>query len=111
MGPMAKDILIYCISWSMEKRNRSGPIGPWLRTSCDVLAFTNRGTAGKDYDALCEALDRTTVKTNIPAGDEEKGTLRIAASVAHLYACQLSPILIYSHILGRALSIELRTEF
>ena len=27
-------------------------------TSYELLVFTNRGTAGKDYDALCEAIDR-----------------------------------------------------
>jgi plasmid replication initiation protein len=54
-----KDILIYCISQIMEKLKRSEPISPRLRiTSRDLLVFTNRGTAGKDYDALCEALDR-----------------------------------------------------
>jgi plasmid replication initiation protein len=71
-----KDILIYCISQIMEKLKRSELISPRLRiTSHDLLVFTNRGTAGKDYDALCEALDRlegTRIKTNIRTGDEEE---------------------------------------
>jgi plasmid replication initiation protein len=71
-----KDILIYCISQVMEKLKRGEPVGPRLRiTSHDLLVFTNRGTAGKDYDALCDALDRlegTRIKTNIVTGGEDQ---------------------------------------
>ncbi len=71
-----KDILIYCISQLMEKLKRGEKVGPRVRiTSHDLLIFTNRGTAGKDYDALCEAIDRlagTRIKTNIMTGDEEQ---------------------------------------
>jgi plasmid replication initiation protein len=71
-----KDILIYCISQLMEKLKRSEPVGHRVRiTSRDLLVFTNRGTAGKDYTALCEAIDRlagTRIKTNIRTGDEEQ---------------------------------------
>src|SRR5580698_9980381 len=71
-----KDILIYCISQLMEKLKRNEPVGHRVRiTSRDLLVFTNRGTAGKDYDALCEAIDRlagTRIKTNIKTGDEEQ---------------------------------------
>jgi hypothetical protein len=71
-----KDILIYCISQLMEKLKRNEPVGHRVRiTSHDLLVFTNRGTAGKDYQALCEALDRlagTRIKTNIRTGDEEQ---------------------------------------
>jgi plasmid replication initiation protein len=71
-----KDILIYCISQLMEKMKRGERVGPRLRlTSYDLLVFTNRGTAGKDYNALCEALDRlegTRIKTNIRTGGEEE---------------------------------------
>jgi plasmid replication initiation protein len=71
-----KDILIYCISQLMEKLKRNEPVGHRIRiTSHDLLVFTNRGTAGKDYQALCEALDRlagTRIKTNIKTGDEEQ---------------------------------------
>src|SRR3984957_19357972 len=71
-----KDILIYCISQLMEKLKRNEPVGHRVRiTSRDLLVFTNRGTAGKDYHALCEALDRlagTRIKTNIRTGEEEQ---------------------------------------
>src|SRR5215469_12723508 len=71
-----KDILIYCISQLMEKLKRGEDVGPRLRiTSYDLLVFTNRGTAGKDYEALCEAIDRlagTRITTNIRTGDEEQ---------------------------------------
>jgi len=43
--------------------------------SRDLLIFTNRGTAGKDYEALQEAFERirgTTISTNIRTGDEEQ---------------------------------------
>jgi plasmid replication initiation protein len=71
-----KDILIYCISQIMEKVKRKEPVGPRIRiTSHDLLVFTNRGTSGKDYDALCEAIDRlagTRITTNIRTGEEEQ---------------------------------------
>jgi Replication initiator protein A len=71
-----KDILIYVISQVMDKLKRGEPVGHRVRiTSHDLLVFTNRGTAGKDYRALCEALDRlagTRIKTNIRTGDEEQ---------------------------------------
>lgn len=71
-----KDILIYCISQLMDKLKRGEPVGPRIRiTSYELLVFTNRGTAGKDYNALCEAIDRlagTRITTNIRTGDEEQ---------------------------------------
>jgi hypothetical protein len=71
-----KDILIYCISQLMGKLNRNEPVGPRVHiTSYDLLRFTNRGTAGKDYNALCEAIARlagTRITTNIRTGDEEQ---------------------------------------
>src|SRR5580692_416425 len=71
-----KDILIYCISQVIEKLKRGEPVGQRLRiTSRDLLVFTNRGTSGKDYDALCEGIDRlagTRITTNIRTGDEEQ---------------------------------------
>jgi plasmid replication initiation protein len=71
-----KDILIYCVSQLMEKRKCNEPVGPRVRvTSYDLLAFTNRGTSGKDYKALCEAIDRlagTRITPNIRTGDEEQ---------------------------------------
>jgi Replication initiator protein A len=71
-----KDVLIYAISQLMEKMKRGEPVSSRLRiTSYELLIFTNRGTAGKDYDALCEAIDRlagTRITTNIRTGDEEQ---------------------------------------
>ena len=71
-----KDILIYCISQIMEKLKRKEPVSQRVRiTSYDLLVFTNRGTSGRDYDALCEAIDRlagTRITTNIRTGDEEQ---------------------------------------
>jgi hypothetical protein len=55
-----KDILIYCISRLMEKLKRNEAVSPRVRIpSRDLLMFTNRGTAGKDYTALCEAIVRS----------------------------------------------------
>ena len=71
-----KDILIYAISQIMAKFNMGEEISRRVRISArEVLMFTNRGTAGKDYNALCEAFDRlggTRIKTNIVTGDEEQ---------------------------------------
>jgi len=71
-----KDILIYCISQIMEKLKQKEKVSQRVRiTSYDLLVFTNRGTSGRDYDALCEAIDRlagTRITTNIRTGDEEQ---------------------------------------
>ena len=71
-----KDILIYCISQIMAKLNRNEAVGQRLRiTSRDLLVFTNRGTSGRDYLALLDALDRlegTRIRTNIRVDDEEQ---------------------------------------
>ena len=71
-----KDILIYCISQIMHKYNRGERVSRRVRVnSRELLIFTNRGTAGKDYAALCEAIDRlagTRISTNIRTGDEEQ---------------------------------------
>ncbi|AMY72152.1 plasmid replication initiator protein RepA (plasmid) [Frigidibacter mobilis] len=71
-----KDILIYCISQIMAKLKNGEPVSKRVRiNSRDLLVFTNRGTAGKDYEALQEALERirgTTISTNIRTGKEEQ---------------------------------------
>jgi plasmid replication initiation protein len=71
-----KDILIYCISQIMAKLNRGEPVSHRVRISSrDLLIFTNRGTSGRDYLALIEALDRlegTRIRTNIRTGEEEQ---------------------------------------
>jgi plasmid replication initiation protein len=71
-----KDILIYCISKLMQALKNGEPIGPRVRiTAYDLLRFTNRGTSGRDYKSLSQAIDRlsgTRIKTNIRTGDEEQ---------------------------------------
>lgn len=71
-----KDILIYCISQIMHKLNNGERVSKRVRiNSRELLIFTNRGTAGKDYKALIESLERirgTTISTNIRTGDEEQ---------------------------------------
>lgn len=71
-----KDILIYCISQLMHRLRNGETVSQRVRiNSRDLLIFTNRGTAGKDYAALVEAIDRlagTRISTNIRTGDEEQ---------------------------------------
>ena len=71
-----KDILIYCISQIMAKIKRNEPVSQRVRISSrDLLMFTNRGTSGRDYMALIEALDRlegTRIRTNIVTGEDEQ---------------------------------------
>ena len=69
-----KDILIFCISQLMDRRNRDEKIGPVVRiTTHDLFVSTNRQTGGITYQRLEHALDRlagTRIKTNITTGDE-----------------------------------------
>ena len=71
-----KDILIYCISKAMDKVRRGETASKRVDLNThELLRFTNRGTAGKDYKAIVEALDRlngTIISTNIRTGDEEQ---------------------------------------
>ena len=71
-----KDILIYCISQIMAKLRKGEKVSQRVHiNSHDLLVFTNRGTAGKDYLALSEAIDRlagTRISTNICTGDVEQ---------------------------------------
>ena len=71
-----KDILIYCVSQLMAKLNRGERVTKRLKICCyDLLIFTNRGTAGKDYKALSNALSRlagTTISTNIRINEKEE---------------------------------------
>ena len=71
-----KDILIYCISQIMAKLRRGERVSQRVRiNSRELLIFANRGTSGRDYTALVEALDRlegTRIRTNIQTGDEEQ---------------------------------------
>jgi plasmid replication initiation protein len=60
----------------MHKLRKGETISPRVRINThELLIFTNRGTAGKDYAALVEAIDRlsgTRISTNIRTGDEEQ---------------------------------------
>jgi len=71
-----KDILIYCISQLIDKMKRNEQVGPRIRiNSHELLKFTNRGKAGKDYIALGEAIHRlagTRITTNIRTAGEEQ---------------------------------------
>ena len=70
-----KDVLIYCTSKLMHRRNQGEAIGPVVRiTTHDLLVSTNRLTGGVVYERLEHALDRlagTRIKTNIETGDEK----------------------------------------
>jgi len=71
-----KDILIYCISQIMAAMKQGEPVSQRVRiNSRELLMFTNRGTSGRDYVALSDALDRlggTRIITNVKTGDEEQ---------------------------------------
>lgn len=71
-----KDILIYCISAIMKDLQAGKEVSQRVRiNSRALLQFTNRGTAGKDYAALQDAIERlagTTIATNIVTGDVEQ---------------------------------------
>lgn len=71
-----KDILIYCISQIMAKLKLGELVSPRVRiNSRELLIFTNRGTSGREYQSLLDALDRlegTRIRTNIVSGDEEQ---------------------------------------
>lgn len=71
-----KDILIYCISQIMAKLRHGEAVSPRVRINArELLIFTNRGTSGREYGSLMDALDRlegTRIRTNIVTGDEEQ---------------------------------------
>lgn len=71
-----KDILIYCISQLMAKLRHGEAVSPRVRINArELLIFTNRGTSGREYNSLMDALDRlegTRIRTNIVSGDEEQ---------------------------------------
>ncbi|WP_118138340.1 replication initiator protein A [Oceanicella sp. SM1341] len=71
-----KDILIYCISQIMAKLKRGEAVSARVRINArELLIFTNRGTSGREYLSLLDALDRlegTRIRTNIVSGDEEQ---------------------------------------
>lgn len=65
-----KDIWIYCISQLVEAINRGREdVSRTVRfVAYDFLVTTNRGTSGRAYERMCEALGRlagTRIETNI----------------------------------------------
>lgn len=70
-----KDILIYCVSQLMAKKNAGEPISQTLHLNAhELLIWTNRETSGRSYARLRDALQRlsgTRITTNIKANGEE----------------------------------------
>ena len=70
-----KDVLIYCISQMIAKKNRNEPLAQTVHLQAyDLLVWTNRETSGDAYKRLVDAFERlrgTTITTNIKAGGEE----------------------------------------
>jgi plasmid replication initiation protein len=70
-----KDILIYCVSQLMAKKNAGEPISQTLQLNAhELLVWANRETSGDGYRRLKEALQRltgTVITTNIKAGGQE----------------------------------------
>ena len=70
-----KDLLIYCISQMIAKKNQGLPLSQTVHLQAhDLLVWTNRETSGSAYGRLIEAFERlrgTTIKTNIKTGAEE----------------------------------------
>ena len=68
-----KDILIYCISQLIAKKNKGEPYGRKLRLQpYQLLKWARRQTSGDGYRRLVNALDRlsgTRIKTNIKTLD------------------------------------------
>ena len=70
-----KDILIFAISQIMSAKNAGQPYSKHVSfVAYDFLVFSNKGTGGKDYEALKDSLERlggTRLSTNIRTGGEE----------------------------------------
>jgi plasmid replication initiation protein len=70
-----QDILIYCVSQLMAKKNAGESLAQTLHLNAhDLLVWTNRETSGDAYRRLKEAFERlsgTRITTNIKAGGEE----------------------------------------
>ena len=71
-----KDILIFCISQLMHKKNRGEPIGKRVRFSArELLISTNRNTDGREYKRLEQAFHRlrgTNFQTDITTGGKRE---------------------------------------
>lgn len=71
-----KDILIYCVSQLMERKNRGLEIGNKVRFSAhEMMVATNRQTGGVEYARLKKAFHRlrgTSFETNIKTGQTKE---------------------------------------
>ena len=71
-----KDILIFCISQLMHKKNRGEKIGKRVRFSArEMMVSTNRRTDGDAYELLEKAFSRlrgTNFKTTIRTGGRRR---------------------------------------
>ena len=71
-----KDILIFCISQLMHRKNRGEKIGKHVRFSArELMIATNRKTGGIEYKRLEQAFIRlrgTTFKTDIVTGNQRE---------------------------------------
>lgn len=70
-----KDLLIYCVSQLMARKNQGKPISQTVELRAhDLLVWTNRETSGNSYRRMVEAFERlggTRITTNIKADGEE----------------------------------------
>ena len=70
-----KDILIYCISQLMAKKNAGEPLAQTLHLNAhELMIWANRETSGDGYRRLKDAFERlsgTRITTNIKANGEE----------------------------------------
>lgn len=64
-----KDLIIYAISQIIAKHEEGEPVPKTVEIDpYAFLVYTQRGTGGRDYDALCDSLDRldgTRFRTNV----------------------------------------------
>ena len=71
-----KDILIYCISQLMHRKNRGEDIGKRVRFSArELMIATNRNTDGREYKRLEQAFHRlrgTNFQTDIVTGGKRE---------------------------------------
>ena len=71
-----KDILIFCISQLMHRKNRGEEIGKHVRFSArELMMATNRNTDGREYKRVEKAFQRlqgTQFKTNIRTGNKKE---------------------------------------
>ena len=71
-----KDILIYCVSHLIHRKNLGEEIGKYIRFSArDLMIATNRKTGGIEYQRLERAFQRligTTFQTDIQTGDKRE---------------------------------------